>query len=312
MSLPDKRNLAASVLARLLELSRRTGEDYQVLLSAFAQERFLYRLGISPSRDRFVLKGATLLRLWAERPYRATRDLDLLRQGPSSVEAVRGELEVVLRVPVDPDGLVFETGTIRLEPIRPEEDFAGTRVIMVATCERARIPMQVDIGVGDAVWPAPERRDYPTLLGFPAPSVLAYPPEAVIAEKLEAMIVLGDRNSRIKDYFDLHYLAGHFSFDRVTLVEAIRRTLGRRATPIPEQAPFGLTEDYWRNPSRAPQLRAFARRAHLSVGSSPENDLLEVIRPLLLPVLEDLRTGRGVTGTWPPGGPWQSRGPANP
>ena len=101
----------------------------------------------------------------------------------------------------------------------------------------ARLVLQIDMGAGDSVWPAPQSCNYPTLLEFPAPRVLAYPREAVIAEKLEAMVVLGDRNSRIKDFFDLHFLASQFEVDRATLTEAIRRTFERRRTPIPSEPP---------------------------------------------------------------------------
>ena len=154
------------------------------------------------------------------------------------------------------------------------------------------------------MWPAAQSCAYPALLEFPAPAVFAYPPEAVIAEKLEAIVVLGDRNSRIKDFFDLRYLAGLFTFDRPTLGEAVRRTVGRRGTPLPADDPIGLTRAYWDNPSRPAQLRAFARRAGLSVGPDPGAELLPVLRPFLLPVLDDVRHGLTVDGTWPPSGPW--------
>lgn len=121
------------------------------------------------------------------------------------------------------------------------------------------------MGLADAVWPAPQTRAYPTLLDFPAPELLAYPREAVVAEKFEAMVVLGDRNSRIKDFFDLHHLATRFEFDRATLAEAVHRTFERRRTPIPEQPPIALTREYWDNPSRPAQVRAFARRARIAV-----------------------------------------------
>lgn len=135
--------------------------------------------------------------------------------------------------------------------------------------------------------------------------MLAYPPEAVVAEKLEAMVVLGDRNSRIKDFFDLHHLASRFEFDRATLSEAVRRTFERRHTPIPAETPIGLTPAYWDNPSRPAQVRAFARRAGLAIPEKPEAEFLRMLRAFLSPVLEDLRAeGRGV-GTWPPGGPWK-------
>jgi hypothetical protein len=135
--------------------------------------------------------------------------------------------------------------------------------------------------------------------------VLAYPREAVIAEKLEAMIVLGDRNSRIKDFFDLHYLASRFEFDRATLAEAVRRTFERRRTPIPREAPIGLTPLYWENPSRPAQIRAFARRAGLEVPSVPGEAFAGLLATFLLPILDDLRRGAEGQGTWPPGGPWE-------
>ena len=207
-------NLAASVAARLLNRAKQTGDDYQVLLTNFCFERFLHRLGESQARDQFVLKGAMLLRLWSDQPYRATRDLDLLRKGDGSFDAIRDDIRAICATQVKADAVVFEPGAIRLETIRAEDEYAGTRVILPARCGTARLALQIDLGLGDTVWPVPRRCAYPTLLDFPAPEVLAYPPEAVVAEKLEAMIVLGDRNSRIKAFFDLRHLASRFAFDR--------------------------------------------------------------------------------------------------
>ncbi len=201
------RDIAASVAARLLDKAKRTGDDFQILLTAYAFERFLYRLGISDPRDRLVLKGAMLLRLWSDQPYRATRDLDLLRRGDPSCDAVRDDLEAVCTAAAEPDGVEFDAGSIRTDLIRAEQEYAGVRATLLARCGSARLTLRIDMGMGDAVWPLPERCVYPTLLEFPAPTVLAYPREAVVAEKLEALVVLGDRNSRIKDYFDLHHLA---------------------------------------------------------------------------------------------------------
>lgn len=301
----EKRNLAASVAARLLNQTRRTGGDYQNLVESFCYERFLYRLGVSELRERYVLKGAMLLRLWADQPYRSTRDLDMLRRGDGSFGPIRADVATICRMEVEPDGVEFNAGSIEVAAIRAEEEYAGARVTFRAKCHTARLDLQVDMGVGDSVWPAPKPTTYPTLLDMPRPSILAYPPEAVIAEKLEAIIVLGDRNGRIKDYFDLDYLARHFTFDREILVEAIRRTFARRSTPIPSEEPIGLTSAYWENPSRPPQIKAFARRAHLPVGADPGAEILASIRPFLLPVLQDLGSGKGTKGTWPPGGPWR-------
>jgi nucleotidyltransferase AbiEii toxin of type IV toxin-antitoxin system len=307
-----KRNLPASVMARLVNRANQTASDTQTLLGSFCFERFLYRLGVSRVRERFVLKGAMLFRLWSDHPYRPTRDLDLLRIGDGSFAAIRTDVEEICTTSVPPDAVEFDAAALSIESIRAEDEYAGTRVHLPARCGKARLPLQIDMGLGDSVWPPPQAVEYPALLDFPSPSVLAYPREAVIAEKLEAMVVLGDRNSRIKDFFDLHELATHFEFDRVTLAEAIRRTFARRHTPIPTDEPIGLTAAYWENPSRGPQLRAFVRRAGLKVSSEPGAEILSVTRPFLLPILNDLRNPAATSGTWEPGGPWRAREEATP
>lgn len=300
-----KSNLPASVAARLLHQAKQTGDVFQTLLTSFCFERFLHRLGKSEARERFVLKGAMLLRLWSEQPYRATRDLDLLRHGDGSFEAIRSDIRTICAVPVEPDAVVFDADAIRIEAIRAEHEYAGTRATLSARCGSARLSMQIDMGLGDSVWPAPRWCVYPALLNFPPPRVLAYPREAVIAEKCEAMVVLGDRNSRIKDFFDLHHLASRFEFDRATLVEAIRRVLARRQTPIPEVDPVGLTSAYWDNPSRPVQVRAFARRAGLAIPAAPGDEFVRLLGAFLLPILDDLRRNERREGTWGPGGPWR-------
>lgn len=292
-------------MARLLDRAKAQGDDYQLLVSAYAYERLLYRVGQSRVRDRFVLKGAMLLRLWSERPYRATRDLDLLRRGDASFDAIRADLEEILSATVPDDGITFDAAGLALEPIRANDDIAGTRVTLPARCGTARLSLQVDLGVGDEVWPEPVVQRYPALLDAAAPEVFAYARETVVAEKLEALVVLGARNSRIKDFFDLHMLATTFAFDRRELGEAVRRTFGRRGTPVPSTAPLGLTPAYWEDPSRPMQVRAFARRAALAVPSEVGTDFMATLGAFLLPVLEDAANSVGRTGTWGPGGPWR-------
>jgi hypothetical protein len=300
-----KSDLPASVAARLLNRAKQAGDDYQTLLASYCLERFLYRLGASSVRNRFVLKGAMLLRLWSDQPYRATCDLDLLRRGDASFEAIRDDIRTICVTPVEPDAVVFDADAVRIEAIRAEDEYAGTRAILPSRCGTARLRLQIDMGVGDSVWPAPRPCTYPVLLDFPAPEVLAYPREAVVAEKLEAMVVLGDRNSRIKDFFDLHHLASRFEFDRVTLVESVRRTFAKRRTPIPADDPVGLTPAFWENPSRPAQVRAFARRAGLAIPAAPADEFVGLLGAFLLPVINDLRGGEVREGTWTPGGPWQ-------
>jgi Nucleotidyl transferase AbiEii toxin, Type IV TA system len=298
-------NLAASVMARLLNRARDTGDNHETLLTSYCLERFLHRLGVSDLRDRFVLKGAMLLRLWSDRPYRATRDLDLLRRGDGGSEAIREDLRNIAGTPVPPDAVVFDEKRIAIEAIRAQDEYAGTRATMFARVGKARLTLQIDMGLADAVWPDPQLCIFPTLLDFPAPKLLAYPREAVVAEKTEAMVVLGDRNSRIKDFFDLHHLASCFEFDRATLTEAVRRTFERRGTPVPAEDPIGLTLGYWENPSRPAQVRAFARRAGLEVPEDPADEFTRVLHAFLSPVLTDTRRGVRSEGSWLPGGPWR-------
>lgn len=299
-------NLAASVSARLLNRARETGQEHQALLTSYCLERFLYRLSLSDRRERFVLKGAMLLRLWSDQPYRATRDLDLLRRGDGAFDAIRDDLRAVIATVVPADAVTYDGDDVGLEAIRAEDEYAGARATLTARCGQARLPLQIDLGLGDSVWPPPQSCVFPTLLDFPAPNVLAYPREAVVAEKLEAMVVLGDRNSRIKDFFDLHFLASRFEFDRSTLTEAVRRTFERRRTPVPAENPIGLTPEYWANPSRPPQLRAFARRARLEIPTRPAEELTRLLASFLAPVLDDLHHGMNREATWRPGGPWEA------
>lgn len=301
------RNLPASVAARLLNRAKETGDDYQRLLVSFCFERFLYRLGLSEARDRFVLKGAMLFRLWSDEPLRATRDLDLLRKGDPSPDEVRSDLRLICEAAADPDGVSFDVDSIRIEPLGAGDEFVGLRVRLVARCGSAVLPLQIDMGLGDDVWPKARQCTYPVLLEFPPAEVWAYPPEAVVAEKVEAMIVHAERNSRIKDFFDLRYLARRFEFDRATLFEALRRTLALRETHVPDSVPVGLTLEYWSSELRPAQVRAFARRAGLTLEPNFGTEILRALRPFLLPLLDDLRIGQVQDGCWRPGGPWRSR-----
>ena len=151
-----KTDLAASVAARLLNRAKQNGDDYQTLLTSYCLERFLYRLAVSDRRDRFVLKGAMLLRLWSDRPYRATLDLDLLRRGDGAFDAVRDDLRAIVATPAPADAVDFDGERIGIDAIRAEDEYAGTRATLPARCGRARLMLQIDMGLADAVWPAPQ------------------------------------------------------------------------------------------------------------------------------------------------------------
>ena len=181
------KDLAVSIRGRLLARSRQTGEDFQFLLQRYASERFLYRLGISPHRDRYVLKGAMLFALWGGSLYRGTRDLDLTGYGSSETDAVIAAMQEICTLPVATDGLSYDGASVAAEPIRDTAEYNALRVRLNAALAGARIPMQIDIGFGNAVEPPATEADYPTLLDMPAPRIRAYPHEAVVAEKFHAM-----------------------------------------------------------------------------------------------------------------------------
>jgi len=304
---PRKRptNVAASVRARLLDLSRRGGVEFQLVLSEFAIERLLYRLGASPYVERFVLKGATLFRLWSDRRGRATWDLDLLGRGASSVADVVAVVRDLCAAPSDPDeGIVFDPDSIVGEEIRTTDEYAGVRVRLEARLAEARIPVQVDVGFGDVIVPPPTHETYPTLLDHPPPRILVYPREAVVAEKVEAIVSLGMTNSRLKDFYDVHRLSSSFAFDGGLLARAIRATFDRRGTDVPAGEPLALTPGFLAAPERATQWRAFVRRGRLE---APEGaaTLADNLRAFLLPVLSAASRGETFEGNWPEGGPWQ-------
>jgi predicted nucleotidyltransferase component of viral defense system len=212
--------MAASVRARLTQLATRNGYDFQQVLTSYAIERLLYRLSVSPHADSFVLKGATLFTLWEGFPHRQTRDLDLLGFGENSIERMVAVFQEVCATSVGDDGLGF--GKISGETIRGLQEYGGIRLHVSAGLGRAVVPLGIDIGFGDQITPSPKKVVFPTLLDFPKPKLRAYPVETVVAEKFEAMVRLDMANSRMKDFYDLNYLASTTAFDGDPLCAARR------------------------------------------------------------------------------------------
>lgn len=298
------RDIAASIRGRLLARSRQTGEDFQFLLQRYASERFLYRLGESPHRGHYVLKGAMLFALWGGSLYRATRDLDFTGYGSSEVAAVIAAVGEICALSVADDGLAFDAATITAEPIRESTEYDGLRVRLTATMARARIRMQIDIGFGNAIEPPASEANYPTLLDMPAPRIRTYPHEAVVAEKFHAMTVLGELNSRYKDFYDIYALASQFDFEGEYLVRAIAATFARRRTAIDPTRPIALTPRFYADDRRAAQWRAYLTRNQLP---GAPRDLLsagELIRVFLEPPWQALAAARSFLDRWPPAGPW--------
>lgn len=302
MGRPVPRDLAASVQARLHNVAKSRHVELQTVLAAFAIERLLYRLRASSFRTQFVLKGAMLFRLWSPRQGRATWDLDLLGRGDAVVEDVVAVVQEICTIPAD-DAIQFDERSIRGEVIRDADEDAGVRVRLIARIANGRSPVQVDVGFGDVITPREQFVTYPTLLDQAAPRVLAYPRETVIAEKLHAIVSLGVKTSRMKDFYDVRVLAWMFPFAGAALTSAIRATFANRGTPMPEQELMVLSPEFLGSTDRQTQWRAFLKRGRLE-GPGDAVSLSEDLGLFVSPVFAGLRGGGDFNASWPPGGPW--------
>jgi hypothetical protein len=242
-----------------------------------------------------------LFAVWDKDTHRPTRDVDLLGCGTDDADEIAAIFRDVCGIEVDPDGLTFQANTIQVDAIRETARYGGIRVKLQAKLANVRIPVQIDIGFGDAVTPSAETVDFPALLDFPAPRLRAYPVYTVVAEKVEAVVSLGETNTRLKDFFDLWYMSREFEFDGATLVWAVRATFERRKTPIPTTVPAALGADFAKN--RESQWSTFTRRN--SIAAIPFIEALDEIRRFAVPILESAGTGSMFAKTKRPGRDWE-------
>lgn len=309
---PEKKNLAASIRNRLLAIARERGEDFQLLLTRYGLERLLYRLSQSPHRDRFVLKGAMLFILWSDEPHRPTRDVDLLGLGDSSVANLRRVFRNLCGMPPKEDGVAFDPESVRVRPIRDDTEYGGIRVTLTGWLAGALIPIQADIGFGDAVTPEVVELEYPTLLGDPVPCLKTYPRETFIAEKYQAIVALGIANSRMKDFYDLWVMARKFDFHGEVLALAIGNTFARRRTTLPDGNPSAFGPAFTNDPRKNSQLKAFLSRVSATNTNITLSEICACLSEFLGPPTEAARDKHVFEATWRNSGPWcASRSPAS-
>lgn len=295
--------MAASVRQRLLDQARQRRIDFNLMLTLYGLERFLYRLGRSEYHDRFILKGAMLFPLWGMPSYRQTRDIDLLGFGENDIETLVRTIRAICLTDVEDDGIRFDPASVQAENIRDQMEYGGVRLRFNADLDGARIHFQVDIGFGDTITPDAVLADFPTLLDLPAPHLRVYPRETVVAEKFQAMVRLGIANSRMKDFHDLWMIGRLFNFDGPMLASAMARTFERRNTPIPSDVPLALTAEFFADGQKLRQWHGFLSRA----GLSTDVKLAEVttfIVTFIMPLAGALIQGESFDKSWPPGGPW--------
>jgi len=218
--------------------------------------------------------------------HRPTKDLDLLGT-TADVEALKTVFVEIASIPCEPDGVFFDLDSVSAHAIREEQTYGGTRVNLTGFIGKARILLQVDIGFGDAVTPAPQRVDLPGMIeGIPAASMGCYNMETSFAEKLEAMARLGLANSRMKDFFDLAKMIKEGDLSNQTLTDAIQATFKRRKTDLPGGVPLALTEVFWSDPTVRIRWEAFVKKNTINPPFDNLGQNCEVIARTVLLVMQ--------------------------
>lgn len=297
------KDVGASVRSRLLQLAKQRGDDFQLLLTRYANERLLYRLTKSQHASLFLLKGAALFTLWTGHAHRATRDMDLLGFGEPSVERLRAIFTEVVGLEVDDDGIAFDASSLSVNPIREDRLHGGIRLVLIARINNAQVRLQVDVGFGDAVTPEAQVVEFPPLLEFPAPQLRAYPKETVVAEKLEALVQLGLANTRMKDFYDLVALSNLFAFEGQLLADAISATFARRGTTLPTHTPTALTAEFTDDATKNVQWIAFVKKAGIT-GAASLPATMESVELFVGPPLRAASAMQSFGKRWSPPGPW--------
>ena len=295
------RNIPASIHQRLLNLARSGRRPFNELLQYFAMERFLFRLSQSAHADRFILKGALMLRVWRSPDLRPTMDIDLLGRADNAEDLLVAQVRDILAVDVETDGLVFDPSAVQTERITEDAEYEGIRVRFPGCLGTAQVHMQIDVGFGDVVYPEPQAGDLPPMLDFPAPRLLCYSRESVIAEKLEAMVKLAGLNTRMKDFHDIWLLSRQFDFGGGELARAIRLTFMRRGRALPSQLE-AVTDPC--ADGRQIQWAAFRDRLQQEHVPASFAEIAASLDGFLSPVVAAAASGETGPVRWTAPGPW--------
>lgn len=292
------KDIAKSIRERLLNLAKAQEQNFNTLLTQYALQRLLYRLSISDYQHQFVLKGAWLFVVWNNALHRPTRDVDLLGYGENDQHSLLTLFKAIaVIVPEQDDGLVFDISSFSAEPIKKDGDYQGVRIQGKAALGSAIIPLQVDIGFGDAVTPAVQIAILPALLDLPAAQLRVYPVYTAVAEKFQAMVHLGALNSRIKDFYDVFVIANTQSLNSDSLHESIQATFERRATVLTQESVFIFSDRFKNDPNKAMQWQAFIKKNRL-VCPLTFAELVTRIELFIQPIYQQIFTGLKITQQW--------------
>lgn len=286
----------ASVKARLKNQAAKSEKTMQEALITYGLERTIYRMSISPYRDNFTLKGGIFLYALFDGGFaRATRDIDLLAKDiPNSSQDIKQIFENIFSIHSD-DALSFDLDSLSVRNITEFKKYHGVNVSITAYLERTKVPISIDIGFGDIIYPKRVKMDFPVLLDMEAPEIFAYSITSVIAEKFEAIVSLGDANSRYKDFYDIYVLAERYDLDGEELNEAVRETFEHRSTGFDDV--FVFTDDFINSKLHQSRWKAFLKKKKALENADLE-EVVHMLRILLLPIVNSIKEGTGYSARW--------------
>lgn len=287
---------AASIKARLNNKARSGNKNFQEVLIAYGLERSIYRLSVSEYAENFILKGGVFLYALFECEFtRATSDIDLLAKNISNDITDIGEVfKKIFSIECD-DAIRYDLETIKVKSITEFKEYHGVNVSVFAYLDRTRIPVSVDIGFGDIVCPDKVKMVFPVLLDMEQPEIYAYSISSVIAEKFEAIVSLGDANSRYKDFYDIYMLAGRYDIDGMELSESMRETFAHRGTGFEDM--YALTAAFSESKIHQSRWRAFLNKKRAMVNVEFEA-VIVLLRTFLFPVVNSIVEGREYLLKW--------------
>ncbi|MEN8262063.1 MAG: nucleotidyl transferase AbiEii/AbiGii toxin family protein [Nitrospirota bacterium] len=299
------KNIEASVRGQLQNKAKETDRPFAEVLQYFGMERFLYRFSCSKYADNFILKGALMFTAWHVPQRRTTIDIDFLARFDNQLASIEKMIKDICKADVIPDGLVFDSKSVKGQRIKEDADYEGIRVKFTGFLHRSRIPMQIDVGFGDSIYPGPKAIEYPVILDFPKPRLKGYPAESVISEKFEAMVKLGLLNSRMKDFYDIRLMMRRFDFNGSKLTEALRRTFVHRKTAFPEDSKLFAEEIYDNKSDRQTLWKAFLNKGEIQHVPQELSAVAKEIEQFLIKPLDAIKKDQKFNRKWKSPGPWK-------
>ena len=287
---------ARSVKDRLKQQAAARGKNMQEVLTAYGLERTVYRLSVSEYKERFTLKGGIFLYALFDGEFvRMTRDIDLLAKDISNnTEYMRGVFEKIFSIKCN-DALIFDLDTLSVKDITEFKEYHGVKVSVMAYLDRTRVPVSIDVGFGDVIYPDRVKTEFPVLLDMEVPEVYAYSIYSLISEKFEAIVSLGNANSRYKDFYDICILAGRYELDGRELEEAIRETFEHRGTEFDDIIAF--EEDFEKSEIHNRRWQAFLKKKKALINTDFA-EMLHLLKILLSPIVDSIRSGYEYSSVW--------------